>query len=578
MAVPIRRSGRGPSVRLDPQVDFTGGYNAIEDRFMLAANESPDMLNVDVSRRGGVQRRKSVSDWGDHQPFGNTTRPEKLFEHRDQVNNTSKVVATAGGVGSTNMAFSIGAGWTSITNTGDCEILDHTMMNGKSWFAGGTDLTQSWGTPSGTPDAATDEIPDAHASYQNDYATATGDIFPKCRFLASHGGFMWAAYTDEGVNVHPTRVRFSHPGYADRWAEDDWIDVGDEDGDEIVKIASFRDQLLVFLNRSVYAVLGYSRQNFQVVKVSSSVGATNANGVCVNPDGVWFFSPDRGVYYYNGDGEPRWAFEKVYPLMERGEVDTSSLDEVYVASVLGRVWVRVPMTDYTSRCFVLDPSTGAWVVYDVDMLANVEFQNADYEVIHVAATGTEVVDPDGLTAPVATVGLVELETNAAIDTFNEAATSTQVGISSYFKTRWLDSGSPFLPKRYKRPEFIMAGPSAHTVQAEVYLDYYDGEARKTLLIEMAGTGSSDSLVWDDDDGDPPYVTEDLVDHSADNPGSFWDNKQWAYGTATTQDEVVRGGSIGGTGRSVALKFRGPTNVQWEIRGFTLKYLPKKPRS
>ena len=40
MAVPIRRPGRGPSVRLDPQVDFTGGYNAIEDRFMLAPNES----------------------------------------------------------------------------------------------------------------------------------------------------------------------------------------------------------------------------------------------------------------------------------------------------------------------------------------------------------------------------------------------------------------------------------------------------------------------------------------------------------------------------------------------------------
>ena len=554
MAVPIRRPGRGPSVRLDPQVDFTGGYNAIEDRFMLAANESPDMLNVDVSRRGGVQRRKAVSDWGDHQPFGDTTTPEKLFEHRDQVNNTSKVVATAGGVGSTKMAYGIGAGWTSITNTGDCEILDHTMMNGKSWFACGLDLTQSWGTPSGTPDSATAEVPDAHASYQNDYATAAGNIFPKCKFVASHGGFMWAAHTDEGVNVHPTRVRFSHPGYADRWAEDDWIDVGDEDGDEIVKIASFRDQLLVFLNRSVYAVLGYSRQNFQVVKVSSSVGATNANGVCVNPDGVWFFSPDRGVYFYNGDGEPRWAFEKVYPLMERGEVDSDNLDNVYVAAVKGRVWVRVPMEDYTSRCFVLDVSTGAWVVYDIDMLANVEFQNADYEVIHVAATGQAA-------------GLVELEVDTAYDTFNDAATSTQTGVDSYFKTRWLDSGSPFLPKRYKTPEFIMAGPSAHTVQAEVYFDYYDGEVRKTLLINVAGTGSSTSLVWDDDDG-----------NADDNPGSNWGDRQWAYSSAATQDEVIRSGSIGGTGRSVALKFRGPTNVQWEIRGFTLKYLPKKPRS
>lgn len=553
MAVPIRRPGRGPSLKLDPQVDFTGGYNAVTDRFMLAPNESPDMLNVDVSRRGGVQRRRAVSDWGDYQPFGNTTRPEKLFEHRDQINNTSKVIATAGGVGATNMAHSIGAGWTSITNTADTEILDHTMMNGKSWFAGGTDFTQSWGTPSGIADAATDEVPDAHNAYQNDYATATGDIFPKCRFLESHGGFMWAAYTDEGLTVHPTRVRFSHPGYADRWAEDDWIDVGDEDGDEIVKIASFRDQLLVFLNRSIYAVLGYSRQNFQVVKVSSSVGATSTNGVCVNPEGVWFFSPDRGVYFYNGNGEPQWAFDKIYPLMESGKFDEANLDNVYVASVRGRVWVRVPLEDYV-RCFVLDTATAAWVVYDIDMLANVEFQNADAEIEHVAATGNGS-------------GLVQLEVDTAYDTFNEAATSTQVGVTSSFFTRWLDSGSPFLPKRYKRPEFIMAGLSAHTVQVEVYFDYYDGEPRKTLLLNVEGRSDANILQWDDADG-----------NADDNPNANWGDQRWSYSTANTQDEILRGGSLGGSGRAVALKFRGPDDVQWEIRSFTLKFLPKKPRS
>ena len=561
MAVPIRRPGRGPSLKLDPQVDFTGGYNAIEDRFMLTPNESPDLLNVDVSRRGGVQRRKAVSAWGDWQPFGDSTRPEKLFEHRDQINNTSKVVATAGGVGLTKMAYGIGASWASITNTADCEILDHTMMNGKSWFAGGLDSTQSWQTPGGVADAATAEIPDAHSSYQNDYATAAGNIFPHCRFLESHGGFMWAAYTDEGLTVHPTRVRFSHPGYADRWAEDDWIDVGDEDGDEIVCIASFRDQLLVFLNRSVYAVLGYSRQNFQVVKVSSTVGATNVNGVCVNTTGVWFFSADRGVYFYSGNGEPQWAFDKVYPLMERDQMDTTRLDEVYVAAVHGRVWVRIPMVETTSRCFVFDPSTGAWVVYDIDMLANVEFQNADNEVIHVATTGQGV-------------GLVELEVSTAYDTFNDAATSTLEGVESHFKTRWIDSGSAFLPKRYRTPEFIMAGPSTHTVQCEVYFDYYDGSPRKTLLIDVQGSTAAGALVWDDNDG-----------NLADNAGSFWADddpnvggNDWAYASAATQDEIIRAGSIGGTGRAVALKFRGPTNVQWEIRGFTLKYLPKKPRA
>jgi hypothetical protein len=555
MTVPIRRPGKGPSLKLDPQIDFTGGFNAIEDRFLLGPNESPDMLNVDVSRRGGVSRRKAVGDFGSYQPFGNTTAPTHLFEHRDKFNNTSKVIAAAGGVGLTNLAYSDGAGWTAITNTGDCELLDHAMMNKKSWFAGGTDFTQKWETQGGTPDLATTEVPDAHGAYQNDYATASGNIFPKCKFLASHGGYMWAAHTYEGATDYVTRIRFSHPGYADRWAEDDWIDIGDEDGDEIVKIASFRDQMLVFLNRSVYAILGFSRQTFQVVKVSSSVGATNSNGVCVNPEGVWFFSPDRGVYYYNGDGEPRWAFEKVYPLMERGDIDSSKLDEVYVAAVRGRVWVRVPMLNTTPRCFVFDPSTAAWVIYDVDMKANVEFQNADSSVVHVATTGLGA-------------GLIQLEINGVnYDEFNDALLSTQVGISSFYTTRWIDSGSPFLPKRYKTPEFIMAGPSAHTVQAEVFVDYFDGDARKTLLIDVLGSAFVSGLQWDDADGNPD-----------DYPDANWGDNKWGGTSSFTSDEIIRAGSIGGTGRAIALKFIGPTNVQWEIRGFTLKYMPKKPRS
>ena len=53
MAIDVRRGGaRPPQLRLDPQVDFTGGLNAIEDRFQLAPNESPDCLNVDIHRRG----------------------------------------------------------------------------------------------------------------------------------------------------------------------------------------------------------------------------------------------------------------------------------------------------------------------------------------------------------------------------------------------------------------------------------------------------------------------------------------------------------------------------------------------
>jgi len=555
MAIDVRRGGaRPPQLRLDPQVDFTGGLNAIEDRFQLAPNESPDCLNVDIHRRGGVQRRRSVRSWGTYDPFGDATVPAELFEHRDQINDSAKVVATRGDGVNALMAVGVGAGWTAVTNTGQDEIYDHAMMNGKSWFACKLQATQSWETPSGVPDGATAVIPDSAGAYQNDYATAAGNIFPHCQFVESHGGFMWAAWTDEGAITHPTRVRFSHPGYADRWSEDDWIDVGDEDGDQIVAIKSFRDHLLVFMHRSVHAVFGYDRQNFQVVKVSSSVGAESKKNISVTPQGVWFFSPDRGVYFYNGDGEPQWAFEKIWPLMDNGSFNEASFDDVVVASVSGKIWVSVPQDDGTDVTFVFDPAVGAWVRYGLAITGHVEFQNSSGLVEHLASTAGNA-------------GLIKLDSGTASDSFNDAASPAEVVIDSYYVTRWMDGGSPFLPKRYKKPEFIVSGVSTHIIQAHIYFDYSDATAAKTLQLNVVGDLASTNLVWDDDDGS-----------ADDNPSAQWDDGQWAVQSAATQDEIVRGGTIGGSGRAVAIKFVGPSDVQWEIRGFTLKYLAKKPRS
>ena len=125
----------------------------------------------------------------------------------------------------------------------------------------------------------------------------------------------------------------------------------------------------------------------------------------------------------------------------------------------------------------------------------------------------------------------------------------------------------------------MSGVSTHIIQAHIYFDYDDASAAKTLQLNVVGDTSTTNLVWDDDDGSAPYVvtSDPTTNHSADS-GFLWDSKQWAAQSAATQDEIIRGGTIGGTGRSVAINFVGPTDVQWEIRGFTLKYLAKKPRS
>jgi hypothetical protein len=56
--------------------DFTGGINLVSDAFKLGDNESPDLLNVDLDRRGGFQVRRGVT------PFSNTplaAAPDSLW-------------------------------------------------------------------------------------------------------------------------------------------------------------------------------------------------------------------------------------------------------------------------------------------------------------------------------------------------------------------------------------------------------------------------------------------------------------------------------------------------------------------
>ena len=60
--------------------DFTGGLNLVSDTFRLAENEYPDLLNVDIDRRGGFQVRRGVT------PFSASTTggtPDTIWSYND---------------------------------------------------------------------------------------------------------------------------------------------------------------------------------------------------------------------------------------------------------------------------------------------------------------------------------------------------------------------------------------------------------------------------------------------------------------------------------------------------------------
>ncbi len=74
------------NIKLQNVKDFTGGLNLRADAFELAVNESPDLLNVDIDPRGGVEQRNGVTT-----PSMTINNPNLLT-----VNESTAMTAVAG--------------------------------------------------------------------------------------------------------------------------------------------------------------------------------------------------------------------------------------------------------------------------------------------------------------------------------------------------------------------------------------------------------------------------------------------------------------------------------------------------
>lgn len=81
--------------------DFTGGLNLRADQFQLSANESPDLLNVEIDPRGGVFSRGGMHRMNTTAVSG-TWAPQRLYafygdSSRLMLANDTKVLWSSGG-------------------------------------------------------------------------------------------------------------------------------------------------------------------------------------------------------------------------------------------------------------------------------------------------------------------------------------------------------------------------------------------------------------------------------------------------------------------------------------------------
>lgn len=287
--------------------DFTGGLNLRRDQVALAENEFPYAINLVPDGRGGLTPRQ---DWKLIGLSGSRSVSLAVTADLFATAAATQIITAAtlpyswlgvpAGAPAANVYYhtiTVGSdepiitensmGITSERTVGGVGVAQFGVL---AYLARGLSLTgRSW---SGS--AAVALTASGTGQWQDSFATPTGTHMPQAEHVASHAGHLWVAATQENAVKYPNRVRFSHPGFPESWREDDFIDIP-AGGPSIKGLIPFNDGLLVLKDFSIWAILGYDWETFQVIQVTDGIGCSSSRHAAVAGSSLYFVSWPEGV-------------------------------------------------------------------------------------------------------------------------------------------------------------------------------------------------------------------------------------------------------------------------------------------
>ena len=526
-------------IQISEVSDFTGGLNFRADQFQLASYESPDMLNVEIDPRGGV-----FSRGGQHRlnttAVAGTWSPQKLYPFSGDtatvmLANSTKVYRSTGG-NFTTLQYSSGNDIVSASPHGVCMAQWGNSMYLSTGIAGNggyvwktTDTYATALTASGTAPHAWQTTP-----------TSSERKMPTAEHLIVHANKMWAANVTIAGTDYPNRIHWSLENSPENWDEDDYFELNGG-GQGITGMAVVNGQLVVYKPNAVYAILGYDSATFQVVELTTRIGCLSHHAIAQSEDGVYWFSHNQGLFYYNGSSI-KDMFGNLRTAIDLNQINPAEHESISVSWVGRRVWVSVPYSTESAATtptvnFVLDPSIrdGVYTQFKTSdgygLVGGCDWtdsSNNDYRLmIHPAQ------------AYVLKVDLYSEE--------SDNITGTETAFESYYKTRWFDGGSYMQKKMFRRPDFVVKEADvSQNITVKVYHDFTEGEGNERKIFTIVQTPPTDSLLW----------------------GSGLWGEEWGSGAISS---TVKTGRNLGLARTVQLEFIGPSSQKWGINSIGYKY-------
>jgi hypothetical protein len=489
----------GEPYRYEELNDFTGGLNLRADQSSLAPNESPDLLNVDVDPRGGVERRDNIDALNTTALNGDILM---IADHFETTSGTEQIIVAAknsAGTG-TELWFGTGGNFTLIEDATGVVTLtgvsvpssvtfnDSTYISNGELFDSPADKSAlRWrGGNSGT--ALTLGVGDWGANGH----------FPQARFTTTWGERVWAAYTTEASTDRASLIRWSKINDAENWLEADYIEVDiGEHGDAITAIVPDGDRLLVFKQESVYAIYGFDSDTFQVVNLTRAAGCRSGTVPVATPLGVFFWYAEEGLFLLSQQGLAH-IFSRLKPAVENGFLTLSNAPSLMWFDQ--RLWLSVDFQSGDNHTgssqsgrrniFILDGSLGeggAWTRHDIN--ARWLWAYRPPGDTHLALMATSDVDLDSVPTGLFTRVSKAMQNNDK-DDYTGAGSQP---IRSHYQTRWLSGNRPTFPKRWGKTRTILLTDNTVRVSMQILKDYNASGA--TVLYSKDLVGDSSTAVW-----------------------------------------------------------------------------------
>lgn len=260
-----------------------GGLNTRASDRTLRPDESPDLLNVKLTKYGAIVKESGYTYYNET-PVLNEPAISGIYSYLKSSSGEQYLIVCAG----TKMYTALSGIFTDVTRLSeaytDNTIWDFVTFNDLCIAVNGEDAPQKFNGSTNAGDL--EGAPPAGAA-----------------FVEVHQNRVFMA----GELANPTKLSYSALSDPEDWqTENDagWIEVGLNDGQKIVGIKSFFDVLLIFKEQSIYILTGSSgdpnsEECFSLTPMNASIGAVSNKSIIQVGNDLYFLS-DKGVYTLQG--------------------------------------------------------------------------------------------------------------------------------------------------------------------------------------------------------------------------------------------------------------------------------------